>query len=560
MKCLIFKPSRALLAALGLGVAVFVLRLCFIPASESLLLFNSDEAEMHEAALGPVLGTVPQRLIWPGGVMRHVALVHLGASAVLDNKVTMSPDGLAVHIGQVLLDPGKAWTWMRVFGAFGSAAGFAVVVWLVAKRGVPVHWALAIAFAMAVYPLHWMHGCMTTPDALAWGLALVALTLAWESAGTLWLVLASGVVAGLSVGSKMTMLPMVPALALVAVSRGHPVVRALAAWGCGLLLGLLLATPYFLADPVRLAKTMLGVVKFKPGDFTGLATTLRLMLGGIPVWLVVAGALAMIAAWIRRERVMLAGLVLSSAWMIQSAAGSKQVVERYFPPLGMVLFFAVTVLLLPWINKKYGNDRGGSRVVSCICLLLAGLSLWNGWKVMSLEHEAMVRRAEPAAMLAEVLKGMDVKRVALDSRLYGPRLSQLASAGSLDALAEHLEMEQVGHRSMIPTLSGFGFSHATIRVLGGLFDEVEVNQAARLRAMAAAATGTLELRWFFSGKEAVYGRLWKDNVSGVEASLQRGELDAVVFVGNVPPALASWPVTVIPAEQPLHLVRLVKQP
>ena len=40
---------------------------------------------MHDVSLGPVLGTVPQRLIWPGGLMRHVALVHLGFSALLQD-------------------------------------------------------------------------------------------------------------------------------------------------------------------------------------------------------------------------------------------------------------------------------------------------------------------------------------------------------------------------------------------------------------------------------------------------------------------------------------------
>lgn len=552
---MIFKSGSALLAALGLLLVVFALRMCFVPDAGSLLLFNSDESEMHEAALGPVLGTVPQRLIWPGGLMRYVALAHLGVSAVLDACVARSPDGLAVHIGRVLLNPGEAWNWMRVFGAFGSALGFAAVVWLALRRGVPVLWAVGLAFAVAAFPLHWMHGCMTTPDALAWGLALVALTVSWESAGSLWLVFASAVVAGLSLGSKMTMLPMVPALALVAASRGHPAVRALAAWGCGLLLGMLVATPFFLADPVRLVKTMVGVVKFKPGDFTGLGATLRLMLGGIPVWLIAAGGLAMVAAWVRRERAVLAGLVVSSAWMIQSAAGSKQVVERYFPPLGMVLFFAVMVLLLPWLNQKFAHGGKAHRAVSLVVVLIGGFCLWQGWSVMSLERAMMVQRHEPLARVAAALAGMNVKRVALDSSLYGPRLNRLATAASLDALAEHLEVAQVGHGSVRPTLEGFGFSPAAIRVLGGLFDEVEVNQAARLRAMAAASTGSVQVRWFFSGDNPVYGRLWKDDRAAVEGALLNRELDAAVFVGAVPPALVGLPSVTIPASQPLHLVR-----
>jgi len=534
---------------------VLGLRLWFIPDSKELLMFNPDEAEMHEASLGPVLGTVPQRLIWPGGLMRYVALAHLGVSALPVDAMARSPEGFARHVGRVLLSPGEAWTWMRGFGAFISALGFAVPVFLAVRLGVPAGWAAALSLSTAAFPLHWSHGCMATPDALAWGLSLIALTLAWQSEGSLWKVFISAALAGLSVGSKMTVLPMLPVLAAAALSRDVPFARALAAWCCGLLLGMLVANPYFLADPVRLIKTMAGVLKFKPGDLTGLAAALKFMLGGIPLWLLALSLGVLVAGWWSRQRLFLAGFIFSAVWMLHSAAGSKQVVERYFPPLGVVLMFAVLVVLMPWLA---GRLKGWQR--HAVSLGLAVLLLWThvfGWSSLNEEVSAMRNRNAPAQALARQILSAGLKRVALDATLYVPLLNPLADTASFDTLAEHLEREQIGHRSVEGTLKGFGFSLPAIRVLGGLFDEVEVNQAARLRAMAVASTGSVQVRWFFSGDNPVYGRLWKDDRAAVERALLNRELDAAVFVGAVPPALAGLPSVVIPAWQPLHLVRAV---
>jgi hypothetical protein len=536
---------------------LMVLRLGFIPGQGERLTFDPDEAEMHDVSLGPVLGTVPQRLIWPGGLMRHVALLHLGASAILQD-VPRTPEGLAAHIGRVLLEPGQAWAWMRWTGAFASALGFALPVGLAMRLGVPWTWAAALALAAACFPLHWRHGCMTTPDALAWGLALVALTVARAGPMSVERVFGSALLTGLALGSKLTLLPMMPALALACWDRRLPWMKLLLAWSCGLLLGMLVATPWFLADPVRLVKTMLGVVKFKPGEATGAAETLRLMLTGIPVWLIAAGLAGLVAAfWNRQGRMLASGAGASALWLLKTAMDSKQVVDRYFPPLGMLLFFAAMVWVLPLLAVRL---QGRRRVmISAGLVLLAVLTLVQGWRAMDLEWREMEsRHAAHLEVLADLQK-TGATRIALDATLFRSPMSLLADAASFDAVAEHLEQERVGHRGVEEMLGGYGLSGAAVRVLGGLFDEVEANQSARLRAMAAGTRGRQRVWWFNASDNPVYGRQWMQDGASVEAALADGGLDVAVFAGKLPASLSGFVSRSLPGRIPLHVVHAVRK-
>lgn len=538
-------------------ICLLALRLGFIPGPEERLVFDPDEVEMHDVSLGPVLGTVPQRLIWPGGLMRHVALVHLGVSALLQD-VPRTPEGLAGHIGRVLLEPGQAWAWMRWAGAFVSALGFALPVGLALRLGVPWVWAVALALAAACFPLHWRHGCMTTPDALAWGLALVSLTVARSGAMSVERAFGSALLTGLALGSKLTLLPMMPALALACWDRRLPWMKMLLAWSCGLLLGMLVATPWFLADPVRLVKTMLGVVKFKPGEATGAGETLRLLLLGIPVWLIVAGLAGVGAAfWSRQGRVLAAAMIVSALWLLKTAMDSKQVVDRYFPPLGMLLFFAALVWLLPLLAARL---QGRRRVmISAGLTVLAALTLLQGWRAMDLEWREMEsRHAAHLEVLADLQK-TGATRIALDATLFRSPMSLLADAASFDAVAEHLEQERVGHRGVEEMLGGYGLSGAAVRVLGGLFDEVEANQSARLRAMAAGTRGKQRVWWFNAGDNPVYGRQWMQDGASVEAALAGGGLDVAVFAGKLPASLSGFVSRTLPGRIPLHVVHAVRK-
>ena len=549
--------SRLLLAGASLAVLLVVLRLLFIPGQEERLIFDPDEAEMHDVSLGPVLGTVPQRLIWPGGLMRHVALVHLGFSALLQD-VPRTPEGLASHIGRVLLEPGQAWAWMRWAGALISALGFVLPVGLAMRMGVPWAWALALALAAACFPLHWRHGCMTTPDALAWGLALVSLTVARAGAMSVERVFGSALLTGLALGSKLTLLPVMPALALACWDRRLPWMKLLLAWSCGLLLGMLVATPWFLADPVRLVKTMLGVVKFKPGEAVGAGETLRLLLLGIPVWLIVAGLAGVGAAfWIRQGRVLAAGMVVSALWLVKTAMDSKQVVDRYFPPLGMLLFFAALIWLLPLLAARL--QGGQRRMLSAGLLLLAFCSLVQGWRAMDLEwREMKSRHAAHLEVLADLQK-TGATRIALDATLFRSPMSLLADAASFDVVAEHLEQARVGHRGVEDMLRGYGLSGSAVQVLGGLFDEVEANQSARLRAMAAGTTGRHRVWWFNASDSPVYGRQWMQEGAEVEAALAGGGRDVAVFAGKLPASLSGFVSRTLPGKVPLHVVHAVRR-
>jgi hypothetical protein len=550
-----YLPSGAALLAFALAL---LLRLLFIPVPSEPMLYDPDEAEMHEASLGPVLGTVPQRLIWPGGLMRHAALAHLGVSA-LSQGVPRSPDGLAAHIGQVLLEPGQAWAWMRWVSAFGSAMGFALAVWLSVRLGSPWPWAVALGVAAACFPLHWRHGCMATSDALAWGLALAALTAARAGCLTLERVLGSALLTGLALGSKMTLLPMLPALALVCWDPRWPWLRWLLVWSCGFLLGALLATPWFLADPVRLVKTMLGVVKFKPGEEVGLAETFLFVSGGIPPWLLAVGCAGLAVAFSRKqERALAAGVVLSALWLLNTAAGSKQVVERYFPPLGMLLLFSGFLWLLPWLASWIQGRR--RHVISVMLALLTFGSLVQGWQALATEMAEMRARRAGYLEVRSLLEKAAARRVAVHYTLFRSPLAGLADSGSFDRLAEHLERARVGHRGVEPMLAAFGMSTRAVSVLGGLFDEVEVNQAARLRALAAAARGRCQVSWFHDGDNLVYARQWQQDRQAVLAALAARQVDAAVFAGQMPPELPGHSITTLPGKVPLHVLLATSRP
>ena len=538
----------AVLGALFVFAVVFTQRLWFVPSADSSVFFTEDEVEMHEASLGIVLGTVPQRLIWPGGMMRYVALTQLAASWLADESLAKSPDGFAQHVGGVLLSPEDSWRWMRLCSAFIASVGFAAPVWLAIRIGVPALWATCLAIAAAAFPLCWMSGCMATPDAMAWGLVLIALVVTYRGA-----IFVGAVIAGLAIGTKMTILPLLPALALLAVSRGRPVPRLAGAWCCGLLLGLLVANPYFLADPVRMIKTMVGVLRFKDGDFIGMPGALGYLVGSIPLWLVVLGLVSLVAAGLWHQRAVMAGTIISILWMILASAASKQVMERYFMPLGMLLLFLVLILLLPVLSLVKGRMR---LVFSILVVMLAVGSSLDGWMAMQGTQTGMNGYHQAEVELGKFLGTLGNQRVALDSSLFVPHLRRHATAGRLDTMAEDLEVAHVAHRSVAATLSGFGFSAPAIRVFGGLFDEAEVNLAARLRAMAAASKGKLEMFWYCKEATVADGRLWQLDSHKVISMLQRSELDAVVFVDAVPASLAKMEKMVFGgATRKLYLIR-----
>lgn len=138
-------------------------------------------------------------------------------------------------------------------------------------------------------------------------------------------------------------------------------------------------------------------------------------------------------------------------------------------------------------------------------------------------------------------------------------MSLLADAGSFDVVAEHLEQARVGHRGVEDMLRGYGLSGSAVRVLGGLFDEVEANQSARLRAMAAGTTGRRRVWWFNASDSPVYGRQWMQEGAEVEAALAGGGLDVAVFAGKLPASLSGFVSRTLPGKVPLHVVHAVRR-
>lgn len=89
---------------------------------------------------------------------------------------------------------------------------------------------------------------------------------------------------------------------------------------------------------------------------------------------------------------------------------------------------------------------------------------------------------------------------------------------------------------------------------------MEVNQAARLRALAVAARGTRQVGWFHDGNNPVYGRQWQQDRQAVLAALAARELDAAVFVGQRPPELPGYSISTLPGKVPLHVVLALARP
>jgi hypothetical protein len=545
-------PRLAVLVSVCVFAISFGHRSVFIPVGNPPVLFDSDEREMHEASIGAALGATPQRLIWPGGLVRHAGLLHLGLSWVLDRSGAKTPDSFARHIGKILIEPEGAYLWIRGFNALISALGFAMLAGLAVRSGCPPEWAVMALSTAQALPLHLMHGSMITPDGLAWGLLLTALVLGWKGGQSLWWVLVSGSIAGLAVGCKLTILPMLPAAAILAARSGPALVPGLAAWSTGLLLGALVANPFFLADPVRLAKTLIGVLKFKESSMMGWPGALNLLLAAIPAWLLALGSASLFVAWRKGARLQVYGALVSAAWLLHSTANSRQVVERYYPPLGIVLLFYVLVFLLPRLAEARLSRRWW---------MTAGLALATGviiisshTRVKQIQHQAQ-EGSRPALVASDVIQKKAFGRVAVDSALFLPVLIQRGSASGFDEQAEYLESSRVEYRTLAQMLGNFHFTPEAVRVLGGLFNEVEVNQAARLRAMATASTGPIHIAWFFNGDQTALGRIWKHGLPDARRLLDAGEVEAVFFRKHLPESFIGYPFEEIKAgSDPIFVV------
>lgn len=489
---------------------------------------------MYQSSFGQLLGTPAQRLIWPGGLMRHYVVGHVLVSFALDSKAEKSPEGFARSVGNQLRKPWSGLIGMRVLGSLLAALGFGALAAAAVRSGVPAVFAAAMSVVFSTSELMIGHAVMATPDAMAWGLFLIALTLAWSGTSVTRPALLAGGVGGLALGSKLTVLVIVPALVGVILSRSNNRWRDLFVCGLAIAAGAVIANPFFIADPFRVAKTLIGVTKFKDAEIVGWGGAMTNFFAGIPFWVIACGASAILMASLKRRWFLGGGLVISTLWLLSSAAGSRQVEPRYFVPLGLAYAFAGFVLIFPFIEVLPIRLRRLATIAATVgaCCLL----------ILSTIRQAQsdvnrINSTEPIQRAAQDLVALSSGRVLVDEDCFDTLLRAHVSSASFARAADEIEQRNLGGKGAARLASGHGASSLLLEVFGGLFDETGANHVARLRAMAASPGGNLNVSWFHPDAEHPGARLWP--LAGNEAfdAFRSGDFEMLVIRGPAPAGL-----------------------
>jgi hypothetical protein len=323
----------------------------------------------------------------------------------------------------------------------------------------------------------------------------------------------------------------------------------------GCCFGALLANPFFLADPFRIAKSLIGTTQFKEAGRVGFIGAFSAMAEVFPFWLPLGAILACTLLWRAGQKLLVLAVVASSLLVLVCLAGLQERAARYCVPLGTVFMFLSLLVSLPRL----------ANVMNQKSVTIAGLAVMAGgvWSLYSGHYQVLqaanIWRSEwlASTATAEYLQKHADQTFVLDFNLWNPPVLAVVSDGSRGELAEFLEEKRVGQVGVCEELSRFPISHKSAQALGNLFDETDVSLAARLRAMAAIPSKGPRALIFHQGMTKAGSRLVPYSPRDLPKMLESRRVDAVLCRDRNPSELGHFQYHLLnDTGLPVYLVRM----
>lgn len=305
-------------------------------SSPSSLLIDS-ELEMTFAALGQFLGIPSIVMIWPAGPLHMAAVPVFAADMILTTGVVPTPADATEYLARTFRRPWHALLVMRLIVVTISSIGLAACVVAFSEMLRSRLAGVFAAGALATIPALWLHSHMAVPDsmAVAFGCAsfvplLLSRTVRPRD------VLISGLLAGLAMASKVTMLPVLCFVAGLMLDRVQGWrVRALVMLAAALAAGFVIGCPFVWTDPTTLLKTMIGNT-VRGGIPMGLSQAGVLWVDVVTPWLAVMAAAGMVTTFARHRYWTAAGGAGAILLGIVIVGNAGVAFPRYFLPVAAV--------------------------------------------------------------------------------------------------------------------------------------------------------------------------------------------------------------------------------
>ena len=453
-------------------------------------LYFPDELVMTLSAVDRFLGVPSLTLAWPGTTLQLLTTpavgLQLARGCLHAGHDARNLSCLATGLGEIYLHPWGVLATMRLASALLASATPLLLVALSRRAGAGRGPALLGGLYLATNRLLWQEGAMATGEAASVTFALAAFLWAMPSDKSPPRPFISGLLVGLAVASKVTVLMLAGAsvfiLLLAPGQSKRARLRASFRWGAGVVVAFASCCPYVWTDPLRLLKATLGNF-MRPGTSRGAGDALAALneaAGGVG-WIVAGGALLAIAVLVARPATRWLGAASAAGLMVIAAplVTAGLLSPRYTVP---ALTFAclLTTLSLTWILGLL--PERGARVVLTVAFLIP---VWACLRTLKAEHALRSPDAVLAAtdgLLTELTQG--------DVYLPGDVVWQTYPAVSREDIAA---MRASAERGLADEASALNFlqAHGVDRTAGAAlidnFNGLERVMLARLRVMELVA-------------------------------------------------------------------------
>jgi hypothetical protein len=527
--------GRIALEVAGVAALILLTRVPALLLFDRSVLFNTDELELTFAALDRFLGVPSNVLIWPAGTMQMLAVPLFGIDFVVSSGLRPSPTAYAAYFSHTYRAPWHALALIRWSVALLSSVGFAALYVPFTRLLRSRTTGLLAALFLATTPVVWLHSHVAMLDAITFGFACASMAVLLRSEVRERDIVVAGLLAGLAVASKVTVIPLMPFVAGILVQRRPGGLwRAVLLFGGAAALGFMVGCPYIWTDPVRLAKTVYGNAT-RAGTPLGLARTLRMAADVVPVWL--WGLLVLAAIWCLRQRQfwILGGTLATVLGTIYLVSRSGIVFPRYLLPIVPVAAVLGTLAL--------GREQGaGWERAIAQRLRIAPVAAFLALVVVA--NMVVYARSLPREMgtmvaavdVARVVGGLpDGTRVAIPWDVFR-HVAASASSESLGRLGRGCGEAFVDGTAVADFTSRRGVPRSAVAAVPRVFDEEEQAFLAAMAVMSSDPTiQGIDLRvWAKPELAPRFGFLTQREAL---AMFEAGELDAVV-VNDVPSGYA----------------------
>lgn len=473
---------RLAIAVVACFIILFVLRLPGALSAHSHVLFNTDEYEMTLSAADRFLGVPSVSLAWPGGTLQLISVpaivLRFVGSMSLSNPLNSFVDYLAVNYR----DPWQLIAIERIIVAIVFSLGLASLLLPFVRLHGRLLTAGAVVLMAATTPEVWMHSHIATADAMALGLAALAVSalfLTRRDAPSWPQVAGSGFLLGLAIAAKVTAILLLPFfVGLMWAQSRRSIVKGVV-FLAFVFLGASYAVPYIWVDPMRLAKSILGNAS-RGGEPMGYLTSAGHLASVVSVALLVFAGAGAIRLLLQRSFVVSLGAMASIAVTILITGRAGVVFDRYFIPM----LLPVAYLAAYGVDALFdiGDRLVGRAANAVISIGLAAAAAFNVMGYWSLREQTNASSADSNGVAEFILKQQCTSPVVVPTELIF-YLAKHASSRSLMAMRT-VARQRLNNGSVGTFAASRGLTPEVIKVLEPSMTEFDQAFAARLTAMA----------------------------------------------------------------------------